>query len=415
MSTFLFLTLFLLSLSCAVFFAGSETGILSVDSMTLRKWEKNGSRGARTVLKMLKNKDVLLATMLVGNNFAVVSASAVATSYFSDRFGPQGSLISIIFVSGLILVFGEILPKAIYLTFGTRLLTVTYWLITMFVVLFRPVVHMTMLLPRLVFHENKATRSNLTRQDIQLLVKTSVLAGDLAREERLMISRLLDLKDCWVASAMVPIVDVAMVSDTAKVRDAHRVIRTRGVSRLPVYNERTDNIMGVVFATDLLRCVDPSESITGYCRKPNFVPEQKTIIGLFEEFYRRLEIAIVVDEYGVATGIITMEDMVEKVIGDIQDEYDEETTLFQPLSTGGYLLDSRLSILEFNERFGKLIPPGDYVSVAGFLMMIMQKVPGRGEQVTFGDARFVILDASPKRVGRVVVSSIENRKNPADY
>jgi len=403
MSSILFLILFLLSLAGAVFFAGSETGILSADKMFLRKKSEKGSDSAQAVLRLLKEKDNLLATMLVGNNLAVVSASAIATSYFSQRFGPNGALISIGIVSISILVFGEILPKAVYLSFGTRLLMISHWLIFFFVNLFKPVVMLTLIIPRILFRNKQSTESIMTRQDIQILLKTSVLAGDLAREERQMISRLLDLKDRRVEKAMVPIVDVATICDTANIRDAHRVIRARGVSRLPVYSERNDNIVGILFSTDLLRSVDPGESISVYCRKPIFVPEQKNIIELFEDFDQKLEMAIVVDEYGMATGIITMEDMVEEVVGEIQDEYDDETTMFQPLATGGYLFNSKISITEFNERFSMLIPPGDYNSVGGFLMMLMQKVPARGEQVTFRDAKFTILDATPQRVGRVVV------------
>ena len=404
MSTALFLGLFFLSLSGAVFFAGSETGLLAADALELRRKKDRGSRAAGAVLGLLNNKDVLLATMLVGNNLAIVSASAVATSYFTQQYGKNGALMSILVVSPMLLVFGEILPKAVYLTFGNRLLMGTYWLVRLFSWIFRPVVFVTMLLPRLLTRGKSAKNADVTRQDIKVLVKTSVLAGDLAREERLMISRLLDLKDRRVTTAMVPLLEVALVPDTATIHDAYRVIRTRGVSRLPVYSQRTDNIIGLVFATDLLRSSDPTRPITEFCRKPYFVPEQKTIIELFEEFYRKLEIAIVVDEYGVATGIITMEDMIEEVIGDVQDEYDEETALFQPLATGGLLLDSRMSVSEFNEQFGLLIPPGDFETVAGFLMMLMQKVPGPGEKVTFGDARFTILDATPQRVGRVVVN-----------
>jgi len=178
---------------------------------------------------------------------------------------------------------------------------------------------------------------------------------------------------------------------------------TVDTARLPVFHERTDNIVGIVFATDLLKSTDPTESVMQYSRRPYFVPEQKTIIELFEEFYRKLEIAVVVDEYGVATGIITMEDMIEEVIGDIQDEYDDELQLFQPLETGGILLDSRITVKEFNERFGRGIPSGDYTTVAGFLMMMTQKIPQRGDAFTFDAFRFTILDATPQRIGRMVV------------
>lgn len=406
MSIPVFVLLFLLSLSGAVFFAGSETGILAADVLVLRQWSERGSRGARSVLKMLERKDTVLATLLVGNNLAIVSASALATSFFTQRFGQNGAVISILIVSPMMLVFGEILPKAVYLTLGNRLLVLSHWLITVFIVLFRPLSVTAMVFPRMLVRGHADWTPGLDREDIRVLVKTSDLAGDLAREERLMISRLLELKDRRVSRAMVPIIETTLVPATARIRDAHTAIRKRGVSRLPIYSDRTDNIVGVVFATDLLRSADPTESIMIYSRKPFFVPEQKTIIELFREFYRKREMAIVVDEYGVATGIITMEDMIEEVIGDIQDEYDDETRLFQPLATGGTLIDSRIPVKEFNERFGRSIPAGDYTTVAGFLMMVMQKIPCRGDTFAFGALRFTILDATPQRIGRVVVNRI---------
>lgn len=410
MSPGLFTGLFLLSLLGAVFFAGSETGMLAADTLFLRMRAEKGSKNARSVLKLLEKKDVLLATMLVGNNLAIVSASAVTTSFFTQRYGQNGALISIAVVSPMLLTFGEILPKAVYLSFGERLLMATHWLVTFFAIIFRPIVLIAMALPRMIARSHRVIDAGVTRQDIEVLVKTSVLAGDLAREERQMISRLLDLKARRVTHAMVPLIDVAMISDTAKIRDAHRVIRSHGVSRLPVYSGSQDHITGVVFATDLLRSTDPLEPVTTYCRKPFFVPEQKTIIELFDEVYQKRDLAIVIDEYGVATGIITIEDMIEEVIGEVQDEYDDETELYQPLATGGLLIDSRISVFEFNEVFGPVIPPGDYETVAGFLMMVMQRVPGRGEKVVFNNTGFTVLDASARRVGRVVVTEVKTGK-----
>nr|HPQ40679.1 CNNM domain-containing protein [bacterium] len=299
MSVLEFLILFLLSLLGAVFFAGSETGILAADTMRLRRWSEKGSRGARSVLRMLDQKDTIIATLLVGNNLAVVSASALATSFFTRHFGQNGAALSILIVSPMMLVFGEILPKAVYLSFGNRLLVMTHWLISFFIICFKPLSVTTMLFPKMMVRGTVDWTPGLTRDDIRVLVKTSDMAGDLAREERMMISRLLELKDRRVSRAMVPVIETAMIADTAKIRDAHTVIRKRGVSRLPIYSERNDNIVGIVFATDLLRSTDPLESIMVYSRKPVFVPEQKTIIELFREFYRKLEIAIVVDEYGM--------------------------------------------------------------------------------------------------------------------
>ncbi len=403
MSDLMFYLLAGICLVSSFFFSGSETGVLTADTIMLHHKVRKGSRGATRVLRLLERKDLILATMLVGNNLVNISISALTTNYLNQQFGSHAPLLAIFIVTPVILLFGEILPKALYLTHGNSLLLATHWLITFLTIIFRPLTEVAMIVPRVLAPVNSRRDNDLTREDLQVLVRTGTLARDVSKDERVMIGRLLEMKDRRVVKAMMPIGEVVMIPDTAKIRDAHRVIRIHGISRLPVYRDRSDSIVGILLVTDLLTSTDPLEPVTRYLRKPYFVPEQKVIFQMLEESYREQEIAIVIDEYGLATGIITMEDMVEEIMGDILDEYDEEPPLSFQLKSGSHVIDSRMSIKEFNETIHPLLPPGDYMTLGGFLSTKMQKIPHAGDVFDYGSLRFVILDAVPQRIGKVVI------------
>lgn len=403
MNDTLFLLLFATCIILCFFFSGSETGILTADRITLSREEKSGSRSASRLIRFLDRKDTILATLLIGNNLSNISISALTTSYLSDRFGAKAPLIAISIVTPTILVFGELIPKALYMAYGNRLLKVSHGLISFCTLFFRPVAEIAMILPRLMAPSRKAVDVPLTREDLHVLVKTGAVVQEVGQDERMMISRLLGMRDRRVVKAMMPIGDVAMIPDTAVIRDAHRVIRKHGVSRLPVFHERSDTIVGIVQATDLLRSTDPLEPVAGYVKKPYFVPEQKAIFQLLEESFREQAIAVVIDEYGLATGIITMEDMVEEIMGDILDEYDVDEPVSYQLKSGSHVVDSRISIKEFNEKIAPVLPSGDFLTLSGFLSARMQKIPQVGDVCEFGPVRFVILEASAQRPGRIVV------------
>lgn len=390
-------------LAGSFFFSGTETGILATDTMDLHRLAKAGSKSAAVLLKLLKRKDMILAALLVGNNITNVTLSVMTTAYLYNRFGSHAPAVAIVIITPLILFFGEILPKALYLANGNRFLLRTHGLIRLTALLFHPFAAAAVALPRLITHPRQTRTQDLTRQDIHILVKTGAGAHQISQEERIMMDRLLDMKDRRVIKAMKPIGDAIMIPDDATVHDALRQIRRHGVSRLPVYKDTQDNITGIVVAVDLLKAVNPRDPVGPYVRKPFFVPEQTIIIHLLEDAYKEHEFAIVIDEYGVATGIITMEDMVEEITGDILDEYDREIPVAYKLKRGTHIVDSRISIKEFNETVAPIIPPGDYLTLAGFLTTAMQKIPQAGAGFEFENARFVVLDATSKRLGRIIV------------
>lgn len=398
-----FLIIITFGLIGTFFFSGIESGILAVDLLDLRRLAKAGSKKAAGLLKLLERKDLILASLLIAHNIVNVTLSAMATAYFSKTLGSHAPLIAVVIITPMILIWGEFLPKMLFLAHGNRLLLYTHRLIQVTTWILYPFAVMAISLPHLITRRRKKQPHHLTRQDIQVLVKTGAGAHQVSQEERMMLGRLLEMKDRRVIKAMVPIGEVIMMPDSATVQDALYDVRKHGVSRLPVYHDNHDNIIGIVTAIDLLKASSLRDPVTLYIQKPFFVPEQTIMIHLLEAAYKKHEIAIVIDEYGMASGIITMEDMIEEITGDIVDEYDKETSLAYRLRKGVYIVDSRISIKDFNEVVAPILPSGDYQTLAGFINQRTQKIPQAGETVEFDDMRVVVLDATPKRLGKLIV------------
>ncbi|MGB3975660.1 MAG: hemolysin family protein [bacterium] len=398
-----FFILIFLGLIGSFLFSGIESGILAVDLLDLRRLSKAGSKKATGLLILLERKDLILASLLIAHNIANVTLSAMTTAYFNKTIGHQAPLIAVIVITPVILICGEFLPKMLFLTYSNRLLLKMHRLIQLTTWMLYPFAVVAISLPRWMSRHQKKRSNDLTRHDIQVLVKTGAGSHQITQEERVMLGRLLEMKDRRVVKAMVPISDVIMIPDTASIQDALYEIRKHGVSRLPVYHEINDNIIGIVNAIDLLKAPFLQESIRSYIQKPFFVPEQTVMVHLLAEAYKKHEISVVIDEYGVATGIIAMEDMIEEITGDIVDEYDKETSTAHKLREGTYIVDSRISIKSFNETIAPILPSGDYQTLAGFINQWAQKIPQAGDTIGFENIQFMVLDATPKKLGKLIV------------
>ncbi|MBN1355293.1 HlyC/CorC family transporter [bacterium] len=395
-----------ISVLASMFFSGSETGVLSINEIELRHKADKGNNQARILLKLLRKKDVLLATLLIGNNLSNVMASAVTASLMTRPFGALGPELTTLIVTPVILIFGEIIPKTVYLSRGTGLLTFTVWLLTACVICFKPLAKAVVFIPRWLTRRpgQSGDLNRLTREDLLFYAHTGTARQTMPREELQMIINLLAFSAKKVRSAMVPMIDVVSIPETAPVRAAAQLFQIRGVSRLPVIKESTENVTGILFAVDLLDCSNPDLPVSGRMRKPFFVPEQTKVTDLLPEIWNIHELAVVVDEYGVAVGIITGEDLVEEIVGDIKDEFDRQTeSEMIPLVEGVYIVSAGIGIGEFNNMTGNRIPPGDYATLAGFITNHIQRIPDRGDKLYLAGMEIRILEATPRRINKVLV------------
>ncbi len=377
------------------FFSASEISLISANHRRLKNRAEEGHRGARMALRLLKRPERMVATCLVGSNLAEISNSILVTALLIQWLGAWGEVGAMVFLPPLILLLAEITPKSIGRQNPNRLaqrlapiLWVTTWLIF-------PVSLIFATLSRIVLWVTGAPKSSeipfITREDLSLVVKKSGPEVDLEATERQIINRILYFSLRTVKEVMVPLVRVAAIPDTATVAQALEEFRSTRFSRLPIYHRRIDNLVGVLHDFDLLGEEASRQSITPFVRPVHFVPEIKKVDQLLPEMQRQgIHLAVVVDEYGGAVGIVTIEDLLEEIVGEIDDEFDQAVSPFRKLGDHHFLINARMEVEALNEALNLDLPPGDYETLAGFIISQVGDLPRAGEQVRWRNLRFVV-------------------------
>ena len=257
----------------------------------------------------------------------------------------------------------------------------------------------------------KVTRGHVTEEEIQSLIDEGEQEGVINQEEHAMLDAVLDLGDTKVREVLVPRTEMIALEKDSSLESALETIIEAGHSRIPVYNGDIDNIVGILYAKDLLKswgCTSEEIDLLSKIRKAFFVPESKAVNELLKEFKtKRVHMAIVVDEYGGTSGLITIEDILEEIVGEIQDEYDlEEMVSCRKLDDGSIMFDARYPIDDFEEETGVVLEKGDYDTLGGFVIRFLGHVPVIGEQFTFSTVEFVVEDADARRVSKIRVRKL---------
>lgn len=411
---------FVVAAICLVFeafFSSSEIAIVSADRAHIRRLAESGSRGARYVEDFLVNPHRLLATTLLGTQLSVVTSTVVITLWLYDHHPKHVELYLMAFLTPVIVIFGEIVPKAIVRqnasSVAPRMALVLYAAMK---ILAPPVA----VLSRLALWTQRRLGIDLhqplvTREEIETLVDspaaqpTGSMAAppvtDVTDGERSMISRILDLGSAEIYSVMVPLSDVTALPETASVAALAREIGDKKYSRIPIYRERLDQIVGVVHAFDVLKAARSQVTAGQLMRAPIFVPESSPVMGLLARMEKaRQGMAIVVDEYGGAVGVVTVEDILEEVVGEIEDEYDEAPQLITKQKDGSYRVMARISVQHLNRELNVGLPESDdYESLAGLLLDRLRHIPKVGELVRLGNCTVEIVGANERKIEAVVL------------
>jgi CBS domain containing-hemolysin-like protein len=315
-----------------------------------------------------------------------------------------------VILTPIMLVFGEILPKALTQQRATVValrifdsLRVAAWTLAPLVWIANTLVGG--ILRGLGYREQRDPF--VSRDDLRLLFQVEPTGvTDVREEERDMIEGIFDLGETTVREIMVPLVDVVAVPEEASVEEAVAKIRESGHSRLPVYRERIDHVIGVVTALDVLQRGATEETVKALLRPGYYVPETKRIDDLLREMQRqRIQLAIVVDEYGGSEGIATVEDIVEQIVGEIEDEHEKQPSTLTLLPDGSYLVAARLGIDELNETLEWDLPKKDYETVGGLVLSVLGRIPRPGEQVILGRYELTVVDADERRILKVKVKA----------
>ena len=398
----------ILMLGCLLmeaFFSGSEIGVVSADQMKLRHDAATGSRGAKIALGMLKNPEWLLSTTLVGTNIAVVTNTTIATALVIELFGEQNSWIAIVLVAPLIWVFGEIVPKSIFQQRADTITPRAIFVLKFCSYLFYPILvvfsFLARLLGRLVGGNNNAMDPFTLREEIKIMMQMSDSSGDIEPLEQGMIRRLFNFGETTAQEVMMPLIDLAMIEKGANCAEARKVAIEHSHARIPVCEERVDRIVGVLDTLELLG-VAAADPIQPFIKQATYVPAGKSIQDLLLDMRRVGEqVTIVVDEFGGTEGIVSIEDILEEVVEDIQDEYDvrePEIQWFKRQDDGSLLVNARVDLSDLAEELGTQLPKGRYASLAGFLLEKAGDVPEVGSVIEFKRLRFTIMRGTAQSI-----------------
>ncbi|MDA1014229.1 MAG: hemolysin family protein [Planctomycetota bacterium] len=401
------------------FFSGSEIALVNADKMHLTHRANHGHRGSQIVLQLFRTPEVLLTTTLVGTNLSTICLSTLGTLLMLDLVGEQyGDVVAFLVYTPIFLILGEIVPKSVYQEKSDTIAPLVVYPLKVVYFLAFPVVFVFSRIARVAARMSGGGAAGhglfVTREQIRSVVEMAERGSNVGHFDRIRIRRAIRFAETSVGEAMVPIADVVAINCKRHIDDVIERVHKRGFNRLPVYEDNISNVVGVVTITtwDLMDPQLPQRSLNDLIRPAHYVTQYETIDLLLPVLKARADhMAIVVDEYGSAVGIITMEDVIEEVVGDIDVGYEFEEylpkkrrrfkTLDSELET--YEMDARLPISEVNDLLGLSLPANEFHTVAGLIIARLRRMPKQDESIVESGYRFTVSDMSNRSIRSVIV------------
>lgn len=387
----------------------SETALMALSKIRIRHMVEEGVKGAKLVEKLAEDPSRLLGAILIGNNIVNIGASALATSVAVKAFGEGAVGIVTIVMTILVLIFGEITPKSIAKQNSESVALRVSKPINIVVKLFRPFIAIftaiSGLFIRILGGDPKATEPFITEEELKTMVGVSEEEGVLEDVEKEMIFNVFEFADSQVKDVMVQRVDVVAVDINATYDEVINIIKTEQFSRIPVYNQNIDDVIGILNVKDLIIASQSKENfkISDYMREPYYTFEFKKITELFNEMKKtRNHIAVVLDEYGGNVGIVTIEDLIEEVVGEIEDEYDDEgDSDIVVVKEDEYIVDGSARLDHIGDLIGVTMESEEFDSVGGLVIGELGRFPEKAEEVKLNNIRFVVEEVDKNRIKKV--------------
>ena len=403
-----------IGLVVAAFAAAAETSLTSVSRIRMRSLAEDGNRRARTVTRLHADPNGYLSTILSLNTVAVIVVSTATALLIGSYLTNIPQVVGAIALSIVVLIFCEIAPKSLALRFNERFALVLAGPVQVLTRLLRPLVGGLSAMSRLIVRA--ATRGHtvrgpfVTEEELKLLLYVGEQEGIVEQEEREMIHGILEMTDKTVREVMVPRVDVVAVEATDSIADVIKVIIEYGYSRIPIYEDNVDNIVGVVYAKDLLRhgvIGDDQRALKEVAREPYYTPEAKHVGELLREMKeRKVHIAVVVDEHGGTAGIVTFEDLIEEIVGPIRDEYDmREVEELQIVSDHEVVVSARFPVDDLKEALDLEVPDVEADTVGGLVYERLQEIPKVGATIQLGTATLTVESIRRQGIQTVRITS----------
>ncbi len=402
----------------SAFFSSSETAITSISIAKIRQLKEEDEESAEILKGMKRKTNDIIASILIGNNIVNTAATAVLTEIIVEKFVSKNStIIATAIMTVLILVIGEITPKSFAAQNPVKVAVKVARPLDLITIVFKPILYLLTAITngiiKLLGGEIVTDTPFVTEEEIRSLVDVGEEEGIIKHQEKEMIEGIFEINDIDVTEVMVPRIDVIAVPDDSSLREALELIITYGHSRIPVFKDTIDNIVGILYAKDMLPFASAKDqrfddkSVTELMRQAYYVPETKKVNQLLRELQqKKVHMAIVLDEYGGTEGIVTIEDILEEIVGDILDEYDNEVDLIERINEDVYLVKADVSIEEINEIFGTDLPEEDFDSLGGFVFGTLGRVPVQGDIVICESLQMTVVELDNRRIISIELKKI---------
>lgn len=390
------------------FFSGIEIALFSLGKVKTATLVKQKKKNAKVVQYLKRNPRKLLTTILIGNNVVNIGASALATALAINAFGSIGTGIATGVMTLLILIFGEIIPKAFATKYAEAYSLKFAWLIKILMFILWPIVWVLDKFTGLIMGFGKSKgEPTVTEEEVKTMAEMSVKEGGLEQEEQELIEKVFQFNDITAEDVMTPRTQMESLPCDMRIKEALHIIAKSPFSRIPLYKKDRDHIVGIVHVKDVLATLDKKKTGTKLqtlARKPLFIPETQIINELFKMFQeKKIHMAIVVDEFGGTSGIVTMEDLIEELMGEIVDESDINEELIMRLSKNEIKVHGNTEIKEINDFFNVRIPGKGTDTINALMHKKLKKMPRKGESLEIGNVKIIVDKTSRRKIERVII------------
>lgn len=393
----------------SAFFSGSEIALVSLTRFKVRQMVEKKSLGAVFIKKLKDNPHRMLATILIGNNLVNVAASVIAASLMIDVFHSYAVGITTGIMTFLILVFGELTPKLIASQRNetiSQLIAAPLWYMS---VILTPVIYILDILTKLLMGilGIKAQKKVITEEEIMTMIKTAEEEGSIKEIEKEMIDSIFEFDDINISEIATPRADITLIDSESKITDAIRLISKDKYSRMPVYKDQKDNIVGILYLKDIVPYLKGKKRdvcVSRVMKEPYFVPETMNIGNLLRQLQKKKEqMAIVVDEHGSVIGVVTMEDVLEEIVGEIMDETDKVDPHIRKIGKKTWMVKGKTDIDEINEKLHLKIKEEGYDTLSGFILHHIGRIPKEDEEIIYNNCVLKIEEVKGQRISKVRV------------
>ncbi|MCH8347388.1 MAG: HlyC/CorC family transporter [Proteobacteria bacterium] len=405
----------------SAFFSGSETALTASSKARVKRMASGGKKSARLVEKLLEDKERLIGGILLGNNLVNILASALATGLLISIFGDQGVAIATVVMTTLVLVFAEVLPKTYAISNPDKMALSVAPLINFFIRIFSPIVVVVQNIVRVTLKAFGIDTSNVEyvlsgQEELRGAFDVQLEEGRIFKTHKDMLESILDLDEILVEEIMIHRKNMVMLNfeDTPDAIIGQAV--AKAYSRYPLYQGHRENIVGVLHTKDILIAIRKGEretaalSINKIMTKPWFVPETTTLREQLDAFLkRRVHFALVVDEYGVLMGLITLEDILEEIVGDIRDEHDQKGAASKRLKGGGVLVSGEMTIRDLNRKYGWDLPDEEAATIAGLVIHVAEIIPFVGQKFSFKGLEFEVKQRRKNQITKIKITKVKKK------